>query len=127
MDCDPEIGRYYRHLYQRDTYNCHKLSRPFWGAHVTLVRNEEPDVEHKHLWDAYAGEAIEFHYCGPVKDNYSKERYRSFYWVDVFCPRMDEIRKELGLGVPSCGYHLTVGSSENEARKDWYLTEFRSG
>jgi len=125
LDCDPEIGRYYRSMYQRQHNFCRKLQRPFWGPHITVVRNEEPDDKHKHLWDLHAGEKIVFQYAGGVNNNYSDDRYRSFYWLEVTCPRMLEIRKELGLSAPTCGFHLTIGSWENPARRDWYLERFK--
>ena len=125
LDCDPALGQYYRHLYRQAHHQCRKLARPFWGPHITIVRNEEPDDDHKHLWDLHAGETIEFQYSGGIKDNYSADRYRSFYWLDVVCPRMDEISKELCLVYPFRGFHLTVGSWENPNRRDWYFNEFR--
>lgn len=131
LDCDPEIGQYYRNLYQKTHANCRKLARPFWGPHITLVRNEEPCDTHKKFWDRYAGEPLEFQYSGGVKDNYTPERYRSFYWLDVICPQFDEIRKELGLLPVSqawkkgTSYHLTIGSWENPERKDWFLNSFQ--
>ena len=126
LDCDPELGQYYRYLYYQMHHQCRKLARPFWGPHITVVRNEEPDDDHKHLWDLHAGEPIEFQYSGGINDNYSEDRYRSFYWLEVVCPRMDEIREELGLSDPFRGYHLTIGSWENPKRRDWYFNEFRS-
>jgi len=129
LDCDPEIGRYYRHLYHHEHHRCRKLAKPFWGPHITVLRNEEPDDAYKHLWNRHAGEKIEFHYQGGIKDNYGPERYRSFFWLEVICPRLNEIRQELGLKDVSSiwkgGYHLTVGSWENPARKEWYLANFK--
>ena len=120
LDCTTEeIGRYYRHLYRVEHSRAIKLSRPYWGAHVTVVRNEEPP--NKDLWWNYDGERVEFDYRPPVRDNYSEERFRSFWWVDVICPRFEEIRIELGLPPNSDGtYHMTIGSYENEANRDVY-------
>jgi hypothetical protein len=131
LDCDPALGQYYRHLYHQAHHQCRKLARPFWGPHITIVRNEEPDDAYKHLWDAYAGEELEFQYSGGAGDNYSPERFRSFYWIDVICPRFAEIRKELGLSDistawrPGTDFHLTIGSWENPARRDWFFNEYR--
>jgi hypothetical protein len=130
LDCDPALGEYYRHLYHHSNHRCRKLARPFWGPHITVVRNEEPAEEFKQFWKLHAGEKIEFQYHGGVKDNYSPDRYRSFYWVDVVCPRFAEIRQELGLADVSTawtrgGLHLTIGSWENPARKDWYEANFK--
>lgn len=126
LDCDPSIGLYYRHLYKLHHNHCHKLQRPFWDAHITVLRNEEPNDEYKHLWGKYEGEEIEFTYQPGVRDNYGPERYRSFYWLEVQCPRVAEIREELGLAEPGCDLHLTIGSWENPERYHWYLENFKN-
>lgn len=126
VDCDPNIGQYYRHLYHLNHHRCRKLVRPFWEAHITVCRNEEPPETHKHLWGKHEGDEIEFQYRLGVKDNHSPERYRSFYWLEVESPQLLAIRNELGLPVPSCELHLTIGSSENPARYQWYLENFKN-
>lgn len=125
LDCDPSIGTYYRHLYKLHHNHCRKLQRPFWGAHITVLRNEEPGDQYKPLWGKYAGEEIIFTYRPGVSDNFGPERYRSFYWLDVVCPRVTEIRQELGLEKPECDLHLTIGSYENPDRYEWYLENFK--
>jgi hypothetical protein len=125
LDCDPVLGDYYRHLYLLANHRCEKLQRPFWGAHITVSRNEEPCGDFKCRWMKYEGEKVEFTYVPGVKDNYSPDRYRSFFWLDVKSPRLMEVRQELGLGAPSCGFHLTIGSQENPDNKDWYLETFK--
>lgn len=119
-----EIGRYYRHLYWLDNYKCAKLNRPYWGTHVTVVRNEVPP--NLDLWHSYDGEEVTFQYRPGVRDNYGPLRYRSFYWLDVICPRFEEIRVELGLPKNSDGiYHSTIGSVENEANREYYKNLWR--
>jgi hypothetical protein len=120
LDCETEsIGSYYRHLYWMSRNKGHKLCRPYWGSHITVVRNEQPPNENK--WWAYEGEIITFQYMPGVRDNYGPERYRSFYWVDVICPRFDEIRVELGLPRNPDGiFHMTIGSTDNEANRHIY-------
>jgi hypothetical protein len=120
LDCNTEeIGRYYRHLYWMDHCKGTKLSKPYWGAHITVVRNEEPP--NKDLWWNYDGERIEFDYSPYVRTNLSDERFRSFWWVDVICPRFEEIRVELGLPKNSDGvYHMTIGSRDNGANRHIY-------
>ena len=117
LDCDTqEISRYYRHLYWLDHSKQTKLQRPYWPAHVTVVRNEEPP--NKALWHSFAGEEVEFHYLPGVDTNFSPERFRSFYWVNVVCPRFEEIRVELGLPKNSDGiYHMTIGAIEVPANR----------
>jgi hypothetical protein len=96
-----------------------KLSRPYWGSHSTVVRNEVPPNVDK--WWSYHGEHVVFQYKPGVKDNYGPHRFRSFYWLDVVCDRFEEIRAELGLpGNPDKTYHMTIGSVENEANRHVY-------
>ena len=116
---DQEIGSYYRHLYWLDHNKGQKLLRPYWPLHVTVVRNEEPPNQDR-WWD-YDGEEVEFYYLPRVRSNHTPERFRSFYWVDVICPRFEEIRVELGLDRNSDGiYHMTIGTSENEGNRAAY-------
>ena len=114
-----EIGRYYRHLYRLEHSKAGNLAKPYWGAHVTVVRNEEPP--NAKLWWNYDGETVEFSYRSGVRTNFSPERFRSFWWVDVVCPRFDAIREELGLTPnPDRTYHMTIGSAENEKNRAVY-------
>jgi hypothetical protein len=106
IDCDPEIGRYFRHLYYLANYRCRQLLRPAWEEHISVVRNEEPP--NKHLWKKYNGNTIIFHYEPVVK-------YDGLYcWINVNCPQALEIRQELGLRGPIIPLHLTVGNSKGE-------------
>lgn len=121
LDCTTEeIGRYYRHLYWLEhSKGSDKLAKPYWNAHVTIVRNEEPP--NKDLWWGYSGEKVEFSYLPGVRTNQTDDRFRSFWWVDVICPRFEEIRVELGLPKNSDGiYHMTIGCSENEKNRELY-------
>jgi len=116
---DEEIGQYHRHLWWLEHNKGKKLSRPYWGTHVTIIRNEIPPNINK--WWNFHQEEIVFQYFPGVMDNYGPERYRSFYWLDVFCPKFDKIRQELGLHPnPDRIYHMTIGSIENEANRDIY-------
>lgn len=110
LDCDPEIGRYYRLLYRNAWFNgCHrgvyKCGRPAWKEHVTVIRDEEPPDEKKQLWELRAGEEIEFQYeaklcTGPI-----------YIWLRVWSNDLDDIRETLGLPrQPAVPYHLTIGS-----------------
>lgn len=102
LDCDPEIGRYYRYLYRIGAYK--NLGRPSWKEHITVVRNEEPP--NKHLWEKYEGEIVEFSYGHDIIDN------SVYYWLAVQSSRLDEIRVELGLSkIPEFPFHVTIGNS----------------
>ena len=119
-DCvTQEIGSYYRSLYHLEHNRGAKLLRPYWPLHVTVVRNERPT--HEDLWGSFDGERVEFQYLPGVRTNETVARYRSFYWLDVVCPRFEEIRVELGLPKNSDGiYHMTIGTSENESNRAAY-------
>ena len=102
LDCDPAIGKYYRDLYWLDHYKCQTLQRPAWKEHITVIRDEEPP--HKQFWERYDGEVIKFQIVPGVKDN------GEYYWVSVICPRLVEVRVELGLPpLPVFDFHLSVG------------------
>lgn len=103
LDCDPELGRYYRHLFNLNCYRTQTLTKPSWAEHITVVRNEEPPD--KKSWEKYAGERVEFNYLPIFEDN------ESYYWFEVQCVRLDEIRVELGLPKePEYPYHITIGN-----------------
>lgn len=121
---DEQLGKYYRSLYWLEHSKAIKLSKPYWGSHVTIVRNEiPPNID---LWWKYHGEEVEFEYRTGVRDNWGPHRFRSFYWLDVKCPRFDEIREELGLPPnPDRTYHVTIGSIENEANRELYENMWR--
>lgn len=102
VDCDPQIGGYYRNLFHLNEYKTKKLNRPSWEAHITVVRNEEPP--HKEFWKKYAGELIEFEYNPEPRTN------GEYWWFDVECPRLFDIRTELGLKRdPEYSFHLSIG------------------
>lgn len=105
VDCDEEIGRYYRHLYKKYHHGCLTLQRPSWKEHITVIRDEEPAV--KNLWLAYDKKEINFSYRSRVDSN------DEYYWLDVFCPELLDIREELGLPrQPLYPLHLTIGNRQ---------------
>lgn len=103
IDCDPEIGRFYRSLYTKFHYDTQFLQRPSWKEHITVVRNEEP--EDKSAWEKYNGQIVKFSY-NPVIENDDK-----YFWLNVKCDFLFEIRLELGLNKdPEFPFHLTIGN-----------------
>ena len=91
VNIDPEISKYYYSLIPKwfDT------NRPRWAPHVTVVRpiKEIPTIFD--AWGKYEGELVNFQYDGSVY--YGKV----YFWINVFCKRLEEIRTELGLEVSS--------------------------
>jgi hypothetical protein len=101
LECDEGIVDYLSWHLRRRGIALQKGSR--WGAHVTFVRGEQPP--RPELWGEAAGEEVAFTYSHVVRwDN-------GFHaWVDVWCPRLTEVRSRLGLtGKTGAKYHLTLG------------------
>jgi hypothetical protein len=109
LDCDPAIGKYYRHLYKLKYHYCKSLLRPAWKEHITVVRDEEPPK--KHLWEKYAGEEIGFEISHEIHTN------GLHFWLPVQSGRLLDIREELGLTRnPSAAFHLTIGNCHEDEK-----------
>ncbi len=105
IDVDPEIGKYYRHLYSLWTYRVDKLQRPAWETHVSVIRDEEPAEAFKPIWERYNGQEIEFEY------DTTAETEGNYVWFPVWCERALDIRVELGLvRDPFFPLHMTFGN-----------------
>jgi hypothetical protein len=108
LDIDQQISEYYRALLPKWIY----VNRQMYPAHVSVVRKEvPPNLE---AWGRHEGEEIEFQYEHFVYND------NVYYWLNVFCTRLEEIRAELGLPVsspitrPPSGFlkcfHSTIGN-----------------
>lgn len=85
-----------------------------YRAHVSIVRKEVP--KNLKAWGLHEGEEVNFLYSRMI---YNDENY---WWLNVFCKRFEEIRRELGLPEkdkflkPLEGYssvfHLTLGNTK---------------
>ena len=103
LDADPTIGSYYRNLFNLYHFNCKLIKKPSWAEHVTVVRNEEP--VNKMAWSFYNEMVVEFEYDSQIKTD------GDFYWLDVYCDFLYQIRVELGLKKnPEYPFHLTIGN-----------------
>jgi hypothetical protein len=107
MMCDDEISKYYRHLYTKEYPYLNgnrtgKLTRPVWGAHVSVIRGEfVPNIK---LWHLDENKLVEFEYEGGVLDN------GEYYWLKVRCLYLLNLREKYGLSrEPRLGLHLTIG------------------
>lgn len=92
----------------------YRVVRPRWKAHVTVVRPEDfpenPNMQH---WGKHEGEQVNFVYDPTIL--YEK----GFWWFNLWCVTMEDIRRELGLStksritIPPPGYskafHCTIG------------------
>ncbi len=109
IDCDPEIVSYFRHLYFLARHRSDRLSHDSWATHVTIVRNEEPPDDRKHLWGAWPVSELDFEVIfDPLTDG-------SWYWLPVKCPKALRMRRELGLPEePPVPLHLAIGYKGSE-------------
>jgi len=101
LDADPELGKYYRHLFYIHRNKCNKLQRPAWESHITIVRDEEPP--NKLAWDKYNGLVVEFEIVPEFATN------GDYFWFPVKCKFAIDLRDELGLGEPRYPLHFSIG------------------
>lgn len=110
VDCDTEIGKYYRSLYYNSKYNAKtkKINNSIWKEHITIIRGEEIPEEKKIYWNKYNNKEIEFEYSNKIYTN------GMFYWLQIYSHLLLDLREELGLSreltVP---LHLTLGNNKN--------------
>ncbi len=107
IDADPELGRLLRHLYFLGCHRVSKANPPLWGAHISVIRGEEPPE--KAAWKRYDGQPIEFDYDPTVRET------EGYLWVPVTCDIALSHRLELGLPrEPVPAMHLTIGNLKHE-------------
>lgn len=105
LTVDKEITRYYRYWIQRELH-VKGLCQPSWDAHISIVRGEKPEPELINLWKKYHREKVTYRY------NISPYRSGHYWFLEVDCPRMVEIRKELNRPI-DWKLHITIG-------RTWY-------
>ena len=114
LELDREITRLFRWWIVRELH-VKELKSPSWDAHISIVRGEKPTPELMHLWKKYDGEEVTFKYKQHPRqsgDTTGGDRPDNYWFVEVDCPRLIDIRKEFQL--PSdWKLHLTVG-------RTWY-------
>ena len=106
VEVDREITRYYRWWLQREKHIL--LQQPAWDAHISIIRGEAVCARKPELWKKYDGKRVNFLY---EHGNYRCEadpKGGHFYWVDVHCPELSNIRKEFGLPT-GWRFHITFG------------------
>lgn len=88
---DQDLGDYYRCMIPKWIPN----QRPRWPAHVTVVRQEKETPTHKQHWWKYQGLKLNFFYSPVVHHD------KVYFWINVWCKRLEEIRNELGMPIYS--------------------------
>lgn len=105
---DEEICRYYRKLIQFYSPTL-RLNGSKDGAHITVIagKYERPDESHAKFWGRYEGETIDFQFNPEINSD------GEYYWMEVECNRIEDIREELGLKRTILHpWHLTVGNTK---------------
>ena len=103
---DPEITRLLRWWVQKERFI--DLHQQPWEPHISVVRGERPRAN-PDTWGKYEGELVTFEYAqNPRKTRGGKNDQGWFWFVDVYCDRIQEIRAELGLRTFHHS-HLTFG------------------
>jgi len=87
MEIDQGLADFYRCLIPKYM----PCNRPRWAAHVTVVREEKEEPVHREFWGRYEGEEVPFLYSPIIQTG------KVYYWLNVFCTRLEDIRIELGL------------------------------
>jgi hypothetical protein len=107
IDCDPELGRFSRHLLVQGTYRTRTVQSPLWGTHISVVRGEEPPL--KAAWERLNGQEVEFEYEPVIRET------DGYLWVPIRCEAALTHRQELGLQrEPDPPLHLTIGNLKHE-------------
>lgn len=113
VEVDREITRYFRWMVKRNLHV--DLCQPSWDAHISIIRGEKPPKDKMHLWKKYHGKKVKFKYHVNVRrsgDTTGWDRPDHFWFVEVECPLLKQIRDEFGF--PSnWKQHLTIG-------RTWY-------
>lgn len=100
LKTDEEIIRYYKAMIAQ-LYDV-SFEKTVWGSHISVIRGTAPP--NKSQWKKYQNETISFQYTNRVY------RAHSFFCIDAYSPRLEEIRVELGLSpTPKAGFHITIG------------------
>lgn len=112
VEVDQSISEFYLSLIPK--YK--NINRQKYPTHITVVRTGKEQPVNLENWGKYQGEAIKFLYGSYI---YSE---RVYYWLNVICLRLEEIREELGLSnqsiytLPPSGFskffHITIANTK---------------
>jgi len=109
LTCDEQIMRYYQwwvHNSFKDVWgrSIYQLHAPIARCHISIVRGENPEKTKAKVWDQLIGQKVQFEYSNEVNTN------GKHWWLPVKCPRLIEIRRELGLPPSKIPLHMTIGT-----------------
>jgi len=110
VDCENDIGDYFRHLSYIGMNKTVMMNKPMWGYHITVVRNEVPHAAYQSYWGVTGGTTVEFEYQAKICNN------GLHFWLPVYSSYLLDLRENLGLPrLPEYDLHLTVGNLKNLA------------
>ena len=112
-----DFGAYYRALMPKSWH----VQAPRWKPHVTVVRPHKERPKDLRAWGKYQGKKIRFHYDPEIRVD------KTYYWINVWCDELADVRKELGLPPknrwtrPPSGdfkecFHSTIGNMKHLKR-----------
>lgn len=112
LDIDQGIADFYRNLIPKHI----QINRPRWPAHTTVVRAEKEIPKNLDVWGKYQDQSIDFWYSPTIHHG------KIYFWLNTFCVRLEDIRRELGLPVvsqytlPPAGFtkcfHMTIANQK---------------
>lgn len=76
-----------------------------------MVRIDLETPKNLERWNVYAGERVPFIYGNEIKSD------GTYYWIDAYSERIEDIREELGLHIFRVGYrryHITLGNTKED-------------
>lgn len=91
VEIDGELAAYYRALIPFWM----SANKPRFAPHITVVRIHKEIPKILDVWNKYEGEKISFIYESFIYHD------RNYYWLNIWCKRLEEIRQELGMPVTS--------------------------
>lgn len=102
IECPKDIIEYYHHWIAKEENV--KLNKPLFGAHISVIRGEEPPDSFKSIWGAGQGSELLFSYKHEVETN------GEYWWLRVRCEELNALRKKMGLNSEvEFDFHLTIG------------------
>lgn len=108
LECDRELGRYYRSLYATARHQVRRLQEPLWRTHISVVRGEHPI--HEQYWRECEDQELEIVYEPFL------EIHRAYAVLPVRCEAALDYRERLGLSrEPAFPLHMTIGNLKDAA------------
>jgi len=90
VSVNQQLADYYYSLIPKSL----RVVRPRWKAHVTVVRPEDNPTNLEN-WGKHEGEIVPFVYDPTILYE------GGFWWFNLWCVTMEDIRKEIGLSIKS--------------------------